>query len=452
MIPRDLDACLARIRERDPSIHAWVKVDPQPATGEGPLSEALSEALSGVPFGAKDIIETRGLPTEYGSPVYRGRIGSEDAAIIKTLRGLGAVLVGKTHTTAFAYRDPAPTRNPHNLQHTPGGSSSGSAAAVAAGMVPLALGTQTQGSVLRPASFCGIVGFKPTYGLLSMEGILQFASSLDTLGFFTRTVAEAIEVWEALQPYVGLSPSYVGRLPPETGSPSYVGQLPPESESPSYVGRLPRRGAPSSEPRTRQNPDVVLGQNPDFDLGYPAPMPVVEPPMAAAFQDALTRLRDAGVSLRPVDLGDMLDRLNDASRVIMSYEAARFHEARYREYGDRLGVIANLIRDGLAMSTSAYDEARRYVDACGERISEVYKRTPTILVPAAAGPAPAGLSSTGDPRMNAPWTALGTPAISVPMGTHDGLPLGLQITADRGEDSLLLGVALHVGRTLSGSP
>ncbi len=403
MIARDLDACLARIRERDPSIHAWVKVDPQPATEEGPLL--------GVPFGAKDIIETRGLPTEYGSPVYRGRIGTGDAAIITMLRGLGAVLVGKTHTTAFAYRDPAPTRNPHNLQHTPGGSSSGSAAAVAAGMVPLALGTQTQGSVLRPASFCGIVGFKPTYGLLSMEGILQFASSLDTLGIFTRTVADAVEVWESLQ---------------------------------SYVGRLPRRDVPSREPRTRQNPD--------FDLGYPDPMPVVEPPMAAAFENALTRLRDAGASLHPIDLGDMLDRLNDASRVIMSYEAARFHEARYREHGDALGVIANLIRDGLAMTTAAYDEARRCVDASRELIGEVYKQTPAILVPAAAGPAPAGLSSTGDPRMNAPWTALGTPAISIPMGTHHGLPLGLQITADRGEDGLLLQTALRLTDTFDSQP
>ena len=424
MIARDLAGSLARIRELDPSIHAWVKVDPQPATGEEMLSGALSGALSGVPFGAKDIIETRGLPTEYGSPVYRGRIGSDDAAIIRTLRGLGAILVGKTHTTAFAYRDPAPTRNPHNLQHTPGGSSSGSAAAVAAGMVPLALGTQTQGSVLRPASFCGIVGFKPTYGVLSMEGILPFASSLDTLGFFTRTVGEMTEVWDALQ--------------------SYVGRLPPESESLSYVGRLPRRGVPSSEPRTRQSLD--------FELGIPNPTPVVEPSMGAAFEAALNRLRKNGATFRPVDLGDMLDRLNDASRVIMSYEAARFHEARYREHGDALGVIANLIRDGLAMSTAAYDEARRYVDACRGQISKIYKQTPAILVSAAAGPAPAGLSSTGDPRMNAPWTALGTPAISIPMGTHDGLPLGLQIIADRGEDRRVLDVASFVERTLSGSP
>ena len=185
-----MQSCLERIRALDPSIHAWVQVAPQDPTGDGPLA--------GIPFGAKDIIETRGLATQYGSPIYEGRIGVSDAAIIAELRTRGAILMGKTHTTAFAYRTPAPTRNPHNLQHTPGGSSSGSAAAVAAGMVPLALGTQTQGSVLRPASFCGIAGFKPTYGLVSMEGVLPFAKTLDTLGFFTATAADMLALWNAL--------------------------------------------------------------------------------------------------------------------------------------------------------------------------------------------------------------------------------------------------------------
>ena len=187
---RAVQSCLERIRALDPSIHAWVQVAPQDPAGDGPLA--------GIPFGAKDIIETRGLATQYGSPIYEGRIGVSDAAIIGELRTRGAILMGKTHTTAFAYRTPAPTRNPHNLQHTPGGSSSGSAAAVAAGMVPLALGTQTQGSVLRPASFCGIAGFKPTYGLVSMDGVLPFATSLDTLGFFTATAADMLALWNAL--------------------------------------------------------------------------------------------------------------------------------------------------------------------------------------------------------------------------------------------------------------
>src|SRR5450631_1690211 len=162
---RGLEICLQRIRELDPSIHAWVQVKPERPTADGPLSE--------IPFGAKDIIETQGMATEYGSPIYKGRLGSADAAIIRDLRSRGAILMGKTVTTAFAYRTPGPTRNPRNVEHTPGGSSSGSAAAVAAGMVPFTIGEQTRGSMIRPASYCGVTGFKPTRDLLSMEGVLH---------------------------------------------------------------------------------------------------------------------------------------------------------------------------------------------------------------------------------------------------------------------------------------
>src|SRR6266849_573481 len=185
-----LQPCLDRIRDMDPSIHAWVQVLPQRPTGNGKLAE--------IPFGAKDIMETKGLSTEYGSPIYKGRIGTTDATIVRDLRQRGAILLGKTQCTAFAYRTPAPTRNPHDLEHTPGGSSSGSAAAVAAGMVPFALGTQTRGSILRPASFCGVTGFKASYGLLPMEGVLPLAKSLDTLGFFTHTPADMLALWESL--------------------------------------------------------------------------------------------------------------------------------------------------------------------------------------------------------------------------------------------------------------
>src|SRR5262245_18143734 len=159
-------------------IHAWVEVNPQPPLGDGPLN--------GIPFGVKDIFETTMLRTEYGSPLYRSRRGSCDAAIVSNLRELGAVLFGKTHTTAFAYFDAAPTRNPRNPAHTPGGSSSGSAAAVAAGVVPFALGSQTMGSIIRPASFCGITGFKPTFGTLPVDGVLPFAPSVDTVGLLAE--------------------------------------------------------------------------------------------------------------------------------------------------------------------------------------------------------------------------------------------------------------------------
>src|SRR5438477_3106576 len=283
---RALQSCLNSIQEMEPSIHAWVQLLPQRPTGDGKLSE--------IAFGVKDIIETRGLATEYGSPIYKGRIGTTDAAIVREMRKRGAILLGKTHCTAFAYFTPAPTRNPRDLEHTPGGSSSGSAAAVAAGMVPVALGTQTKGSVLRPASFCGVTGFKASYGLLPMEGVLPLAKSLDTLGFFTHTPADMLALWESL-------------------------------------------GHPA-------------GRSEEFELGAPEPMPEVEPAMAAAFQNALSRLRSAGALIRPIDITAMLAKLSEATITVMFYEGARFHQERYNQYGARLGDLADLVREGLKIS------------------------------------------------------------------------------------------------------
>ena len=381
-----LQQCLDRIRAMDVSIHAWVQLLPRKSTGYGKLSE--------VPFGVKDIIETRGLSTEYGSPIYKGRIGTADAAIVRDLRRRGAILLGKTHCTAFAYFTPAPTRNPRDLEHTPGGSSSGSAAAVAAGMVPIALGTQTKGSVLRPASYCGVTGFKASYGLLSMEGVLPLAKSLDTLGFFTQTPADMLLLWESM-------------------------------------------GHPA-------------GGTEDFVLGAPEPMPEVEPAMAAAFQNALSLLRSAGASIQSINIAGMLAKLSDAADTVTFYEGARFHQQRFNEYGSRLGAeLVDLVQKGLQVSVERYDEARRYIAECKARVAEMYKATPVILSPSATGPAPLGLASTGDPRMNAPWTAMGTPAISIPIPVASGLPLGLQLTADHGQDARVLRTAVRLQRMFS---
>jgi len=298
-----LRPCVNRIRSLDGDIQAWVQVLPQEPTGNG--------ALRGIPFGVKDIIETSGLATEYGSPIYKGRIGSADAAIVRQLRERGGVLLGKTHTTGFAYTAPAPTHNPRNLAHTPGGSSSGSAAAVAAGMVPVALGTQTGGSVVRPASYCGVTGFKTSYGLLPMDGVLPFARSFDTLGFFTHTAADMLAFWEAM-------------------------------------------GYP-------------VGRTEDIPLAASDPIPDVEPAMAAAFRDALARLRGAGCVIRSVDIAPMLVKLRVADRTVTFYEGARFHAERYKQYGDRLADMANLVRDGLQISVDRYDEAMKYIAACKMR-------------------------------------------------------------------------------------
>jgi Asp-tRNA(Asn)/Glu-tRNA(Gln) amidotransferase A subunit family amidase len=383
-----LQRCLDRIRTMEPSIHAWVQVSPQKNTTRG--------RLSGIPYGVKDIVETRGLATQYGSPIYKGRIGTTDAAIIREMRKHGAILLGKTQTTAFAYQTPAPTRNPRDLERTPGGSSSGSAAAVAAGMVPFAIGEQTRGSVLRPASFCGVTGFKPTYGLLSMEGVLPLSKSLDTLGFFTHTPADMSALWDSL----GHS----------------------------------------------------MGRSEDFDLGAPQPIPDVEPTMRAAYKNALSRLRNAGASIRPIDIAGTLAKLAEANLTVMLYEGARFHKQRYDQYGNRLSDLADLVRQGLQISVDRYDETLQYIDSCRAQFAEQFKRTPVILTPAAIGPAPTGLASTGDPRMNAPWTALGTPAVSIPMPVGTALPLGLQLTAEHGGEARVLRTAVRLQNMLGSQP
>jgi Asp-tRNA(Asn)/Glu-tRNA(Gln) amidotransferase A subunit family amidase len=380
-----LPVLLDRIRALDPELHAWVQVSPQEPTGDG--------ALTGIPFGVKDIIETKGLATEYGSPVYKGRIGTTDAAIVRDLRRRGGVLLGKTHTTAFAYRTPPPTRNPRNPAHTPGGSSSGSAAAVAAGMVPVAIGTQTSGSTLRPASYCGVTGFKPTHGLLSTEGVMPF-SSQDTLGFFTHTAADMVAFWNAI------------------GRPT---------------GRAER-----------------------LVLGAVDPLPEVDSEMATAFNDALARLKRTGLVIRPIDIAPMLLKLRDASRTINTYEGGRAQEERFKQFGDRLDAeVVTMVRDGLKMPESEYSTAKQYVAKCQMTMANLYTTTPIVLVPSAPGPAPLGLSSTGDSRMNSPWTALGTPAISIPMPFVSGLPLGLQLTADQGDDARLLQAAVSLERLLA---
>jgi Asp-tRNA(Asn)/Glu-tRNA(Gln) amidotransferase A subunit family amidase len=344
--------CLRRIEACDSEIRAWVEVNPQPATGAGPLD--------GVPFGAKDIFETAGLATEYGSPLYAGRKGGEDAALVALLRAKGAILLGKTHTTAFASFDPAPTRNPRLPDRTPGGSSAGSAAAVAAGMVPFAIGTQTLGSILRPASYCGVCGFKPTYGLLPFAGALPFAPSLDTVGFFAPAAAAMLDLW-------------------------------------TKVGQAFSPGNPN------------LSSASDFQ-----PPPGWPELISAAF-------------------------------LVNRYEGARTHAARYREFGDRLGLrLAALIREGLATPESDYVAALSHIARMRDVMAEVFARTPFLASPATVGPPPEGCQGTGDPSANAPWTALGVPAISIPLPGG----LGLQITAAWGRDDALVAFANHFERRM----
>jgi Asp-tRNA(Asn)/Glu-tRNA(Gln) amidotransferase A subunit family amidase len=383
--PRDLlEICLRRIAVREPDIRAWVEVSPQ-----APLADGL---LNGIPFGVKDIFETRGLATEYGSPLYEGRKGVVDAHVVASLRRTGAVLLGKTRTTAFASFDPTLTRNPRLPGHTPGGSSSGSAAAVAAGMVPFALGTQTLGSVLRPASFCGICGFKPSFGLLPFEGALPFAPSLDTVGLFTSTAAGMAELW-----------------------------------SRGFGGRFDARLHRAALLRAAW-------------MGVPA-----DDSMQHALAAAVERLRARGVSIAEIGPPDGWDRLQSAARTINQYEGARSQRARFEEFGDRIGQkLGRLVRAGLRLDPSQYDDARAHVEHMKTKVASIFRDYPAILTPAAAGPAPDGLATTGDPSHNAPWTALGVPAISVPLPVEGAPPLGIQIAAAWGRDDALVAVAAQL--------
>jgi Asp-tRNA(Asn)/Glu-tRNA(Gln) amidotransferase A subunit family amidase len=386
-MPSDLvAAALKAYASTEPRIHAWVEVSPQEPLGEGPLN--------GIPFGVKDIFETTGLRTEYGSALYAGRRGQVEAPIVTRLRRLGAVLFGKTQTTAFAYFDPPPTRNPRNVAHTPGGSSSGSAAAVAAGVVPFALGTQTMGSVVRPASFCGIVGFKPTFGALPCEGVLPFAPSLDTVGLLAADVETCAKVWHALGFGDGI-------------------------ERP-------------------------------LCFGIPANLPAVSAEMEAAFEAAIGLLRQR-YPVHRIELPQPYDALLAAARIVNDYEGARSHVDRWREFGTRVGEkLSELVVRGIRISESEYRDSLRRVRDAAESMDRVFSEFPVLLTPAALGSAPLGLASTGDPAMNAVWTAMGTPAISIPMPqTHRGLPLGLQLIGAQDTDAVLLRVAKKVSASLT---
>ena len=399
-----VERCLGRVDEREDDLRAWAYLAAVEASERaGALTEELKATgprgpLHGIPFGVKDIFDTAGMPTEWGSPLYAGRTPGNDCALVAQFAEAGGIVLGKTVTTAFAYFDAGPTRNPHNLEHTPGGSSSGSAAAVAEGMVPFALGSQTMGSVLRPASFCGVVGFKPTFGRLALEGVMPFAKSLDHAGCFTRTVEEMSFLWQALGNEV---------VPSENGARKLT---------------------------------VV-----PWPIGSP-----LEAEMAEAFEVLTDRLAGADFAIERIGLPPAFEKLAVATRTVMTYEGARTHEQPFREHGPKVGAkLAVLVEQGLANGEADYREARQIIETARADFAERTRQGAVWLTPAAPGPAPEGLGSTGDPICNLPFTALGVPAISVPFGRSEkGLPLGLQLSAAAGSEGLLLATALRCEQTL----
>lgn len=348
--------------------------------------------LFGVTFGVKDIFHADGFVTQAGSRLPSSDLRGPQAASVTALKRAGALILGKTITTEFAYFAPGPTRNPHNPAHTPGGSSSGSAAAVGAGLCPLALGTQTIGSIIRPAAFCGVVGFKPTYGRISAAGVIPLSTSLDHIGFFTPDAASATLVASVLVQ---------------------------DWQAASHSGQPPVLGIP---------------EGPYLDKASAAGL--------AAFQATCDALAAAGVDVRAVpampDFADIYERHNR----LMAGEAARFHANWFSRFADLYHArTAELIQRGQTVSDEALDADRAGRDALHDQLSGLMAEhgLDAWVCPSAVGTAPAGLESTGDPVMNLPWTHAGMPVLNLPAGfSTEGLPLGLQIVARRGADEALL--------------
>ena len=360
--------CLERIGEREGELRAWTHVDSDKAiaTARERDDEEPRGPLHGLPVGVKNVIDTADMPTSYGSPIYAGRRPARDADCVTWLRAQGAVILGKTVTTEFATYEPPPTVNPHDPKRTPGGSSSGSAAAVADGMVPLAYGTQTAGSVIRPASFCGVAGFKPRHGWHSTKGIKRLSARLDTLGTFGRTVADAA--------------------------------LLAGFEAPAAVG-----------------PRIAFCRTPWWDR--------VE--AGAVLEDAAGRL-----GLDELELPAEFGGLAEAQDTVMAYDVARNLEPEYKDHRDRLSdAMREYIERGQGVRRKDAEDGAALGEACAARLPEVLDGLDALLVPAAVGEAPLRSEGhTGDPVMCRAWTLLGVPAISVPGLTGPaGMPVGMQL-------------------------
>jgi Asp-tRNA(Asn)/Glu-tRNA(Gln) amidotransferase A subunit family amidase len=394
-----LELCAEAIAAREAEIGAFVVLDLERARR---TAEARGEALSGLPLrglavGLKDIFDTADLPTSYGSPIYAGHQPKADAAATSLVRRAGGIVIGKTVTTEFAHLDPGKTRNPHNSTHTPGGSSSGSAAAVAAGMVPIALGSQTAGSVIRPASYCGVAGFKPSYATIPTVGMKAFSWHLDTVGLFAAGVADVAFAAEAL-----------------TGRHLRVDGTAPTA---------PRIGV----------------------LRRP-PWPEASDEMLTALELAARSAEVAGAAVTDVELPEICADAFKAHGTIQDFESYQALAYEYDHYRDRLGSNLRTALEGARVVTpEAYDSAQRTAGRAREAVAMLMADIDVILTPSAPGAAPEGLASTGSSTFNRLWTLIGSPCVNVPGITSDsGLPLGIQVIGRLGRDHEALSAARFI--------
>ena len=414
-------ACLEQIDRLEETVGAWAHLDPEFALEQGrQADQALREGrtlgpLHGVPVGIKDIIDTRDLPTEDGTILHRGRRPDRDAAVISNLHTAGAVIMGKTVTTELAVYSPGKTRNPHDPSRTPGGSSSGSAAAVAAGMVPLALGTQTNGSMIRPASFCGVYGFKPTYGLVPRTSILRQSPPLDQVGVFARSIEDTALIAQAIMGYDDGDPVTRPRAVPDL--------VTIQAEDPPV------------------QPKLAFVKSPVWEQA--------DEPTRAAFEE----LKDAlGECAEETSLPQMFDQAHEMHRVIMEADLAMSFAREYLDGGDQMSqVLKEMIERGQKVLATDYNSAVAGIDTLYNGFDQVFEWHDAIITPATLGEAPVGLDSTGSPTFCTIWTLCGMPAITLPLlQGENGMPLGVQLVGARGDDGSLLRIARWLVNELTG--
>jgi Asp-tRNA(Asn)/Glu-tRNA(Gln) amidotransferase A subunit family amidase len=388
--------CLRRIGLREPVIGAWAHIEPAFALAQAEAADTARDAgkplgpLHGIPVGIKDIIDTAGLPTECGTPAFAGRRPTVDAAIVQRLKAAGAIILGKTVTTELAFYGPGRTRNPRDPQRTPGGSSSGSAAAVADFHVPLAIGSQTAGSILRPASYCGVMGFKPTFGAIPLDGVIAQSPPLDTLGSYARSAADLALITAVL------------------------------SAQPCDPPTLPDRPL-----------RLAFVKTPAWPQGDEA--------MRSAFERLAA---ENSAIIHEVPLPSAFDDTGGLQRAVQFHDIAANYGPIVAKHADVMSdKLKEVIAEGRSVTDAEYQNARDRREPLYGAIEPIFAAYDGILTPSAQGIAPLGLSSTGSPMFNFLWTYLGVPAISVPLLAVDGLPLGVQLVGRRDGDEHLLAVA-----------
>ena len=400
-----LEQCVERADQIEPTLKAFTVraslANLRKQSGSGPLM--------GIPVAVKDLIATKDFVTSYGSPIYSAFTPSEDAAIVQKIRKLGGIIFGKTVTTEFAWRHAGITTNPWNNNHTPGGSSSGSAAAVACGIVPLALGSQTAGSIIRPATYCGVVGFKASFGAVPRTGVHPVANSLDHIGFFTRSVIDAVYAFNLLR---------------NTST----------DEDDSIV--IPELTiSPLSTALGKQKPHFAFLKTPFDDL--------LSDEQIDLMQRAIHLLKISGASIEELTLPQTYWDGIEGLAVLMSCEAAVVHEKHLEQFPDLLGAdIKDLMEKGNSYSVNDYIKAKQLQMQLRGSIGEYFQRFDAILANAATGEAPEGLDFTGNPIFCSLWSFIGTPAIALPVSkSRNGLPLGIQLIGNYKEDEKLVNMA-----------